>query len=208
MPRVHANERVPCVPSSPRLARVQVWDRFVRLFHWALVASVIGLVVTAHLGQQEIHMSLGTGLLMLVVARLWWGFFGAEHARFANFVTSPLGMLRYLGEIAHGHPRRYLGHNPAGGWMVLALLAVLLGLLLTGVALQATLEFEGPLVDVLRGVGDQQVHLLMEVHDYTLTALYLLVPLHLLGVLLATLQHKENLVKAMITGEKPLTTGR
>lgn len=188
--------------------KVEVWDRFVRFFHWTLALVLVGLVVSAHMGQQETHIALGNGLLLLVLVRLAWGVIGPEHARFENFVTGPRAALRYLAEIAHGHPPRYLGHNPAGGWMVLALLATVLGLLLTGFALQASIEFDGPLVAVLRGVNDRQVHQLILVHNATLKTLYLLVPLHLLGVLLASWQHRENLLAAMITGEKPITTER
>lgn len=188
--------------------KVEVWDRFVRFFHWTMVFVLVALVVSAHMGQQETHIALGNALLLLVLTRLAWGVIGPEHARFENFVTGPRAALRYLADIARGHPRRYLGHNPAGAWMVLTLLATVLGLLLTGLALQATIEFDGPLVAVLSGVSDRQVHQLILVHNAALNTLYLLVPLHLLGVLLASRQHRENLVRAMITGEKPITTER
>jgi cytochrome b len=188
--------------------KVEVWDRFVRFFHWSLVVLLLALVVSAHMGQQEMHVAFGTSLAALVLVRLAWGVIGPEHARFESFVTGPRAALRYLAEIGRGHPRRYLGHNPAGAWMVLALLATVLGLLLTGLALQATIEFDGPLTAVLSGIDDRQVHALVVFHEAALYALYILVPLHLLGVLLASRQHRENLVRAMFTGEKPITTER
>lgn len=187
---------------------IKVWDSFVRFFHWTLVGLIASLILSAHFGKQEIHQFLGFSLAAIVIGRLIWGFTGPDHARFRSFVTSPLAALRYLVEVVRGHPRRYLGHNPAGGWMVLALLANLLVLLLTGFALQATLEFSGPLVDLFSAVDDRAVHRLLQIHEITLNLLYGLVPLHLLGVALASRQHKENLVLAMITGHKPSTTER
>ena len=187
---------------------ILVWDQFVRFFHWSLVALVISLIVSAHSGRQEIHMFLGFALTALVIARLIWGVTGTTYARFSNFFTSPLTALRYLISIAKGHPKRYIGHNPAGAWMVFALLITLLLLLGTGLSLQACLEFEGPLVPLFASVNDSTVQQIMQWHRWGTNLLYVLVPLHLLGVFLAGLQHKENLVKAMITGHKPIQTER
>lgn len=187
---------------------VKVWDSFVRFFHWSQLGLIVGLILSAHFGKQEIHQFLGFSLAVIVIARLIWGVTSPGHARFRNFVTSPQAALRYLVEVLRGHPRRYLGHNPAGGWMVLALLANLVVLLVTGFVLQATLEFSGPLVELFSGVDDRTVHDLLQVHEVTLNLLYLLVPLHLLGVVLASRQHQENLALAMITGHKPSTTER
>lgn len=192
------------MPSSHR--QIKVWDRFVRTFHWSQAALIVALVLTAHFGKQDIHMFLGFALTALVLARVIWGFVGSEHARFASFVTTPVATLRYLADIVRGHPRRYIGHNPAGAWMVIALLAALSVLLVTGLALQATLEFEGPLVGALANVDDDQVHQLLSIHAIALNLIYLLVPLHLLGVAMASLQHRENLVLSMISGNKTLTS--
>lgn len=189
-------------------AKVKVWDEFVRLFHWTQLLLVLGLVASGQLGAQEIHQFLGFSLAVIVIARLVWGFVGSQHARFRNFVTSPAAALAYLRAIVAGRPARHLGHNPAGGWMVLALLSTLLVLLASGIVLQATLEFSGPLVELCRGIDDQDVHRLLELHEIALNLLYLLVPLHLLGVLLASRQHGENLVGAMLTGYKPTHTER
>lgn len=194
-----------CLPDQAPV-RVLVWDKFVRIFHWSLVALVVSLFLTAKMGKQEIHHFLGFSLAALVIGRLIWGLIGSIHARFVGFVTSPRAALRYIVDIGHGKPARYLGHNPAGAWMVLSLLAVVLVLLVTGFALQATLEFDGPLVSLLNPVDDQTVHQLLRTHDLALNVLYFLVPLHLLGVVLASRQHKENLVVAMITGFKTLNT--
>lgn len=190
-------------PAVARTAEVKVWDEFVRLFHWSQLALVLGLVLSGYFGKQEIHQFLGFSLAAIVIARLIWGFTGSPHARFRNFVVPPLALLRYLRAIVAGHPARHFGHNPAGGWMVLALLATLLVLLASGMVLQASLEFSGPLVELCRRLDDRDVHRLLQLHQLALNLLYGLVPLHLLGVLLASRQHGENLVSAMFTGYKP-----
>jgi cytochrome b len=189
-------------PEGPKT--MKVWDAFVRSFHWLLVAGVVSLVATAQFGQQEIHMALGIAVLALLVARLAWGFVGSAHARFANFAVSPFAALRYVQDIVRGHPRHYLGHNPAGAVMVFALLGLLFALGVTGLVMQATVEFEGPFVDALRWIDDRGVHEIVLAHKLAVNALYLLVPLHLIGVVLASIQHRENLVLSMIHGRKPV----
>jgi cytochrome b len=185
--------------------QVKVWDPFVRLFHWVNALLVVGVVLSAHYGHQELHMALGIDLLVLVAARLLWGAIGPEHARLRGFVTRPGEALRNLREILRGRPRRHLGHSPAGALMAAALLSVLAVLLVTGVILQATLEFEGPLVAWLRSADDDFVAVVLTVHQASVYALYMLVPLHLAGVALASLQHRENLVWAMVTGYKSIS---
>lgn len=182
--------------------RVKVWDAFVRIFHWSTVALVLTLILAAHLGMQEIHMALGIDLLALVAARLAWGVIGTTHARFSGFVVGPKTGLRYLGGVLRGRPRRHLGHNPAGGLMVVALLAVIAVALVTGLLLQAALEFEGPLVELLLPASGAFVDSLREVHRGSVHALYGLVPVHVIGVLVACAQHRENLIWSMVTGYK------
>jgi cytochrome b len=182
--------------------QVKVWDPFVRLFHWGNAILVVSLVLSAHYGWQEVHMTLGVDLLVLVAARLVWGAVGPAHARLRGFVTGPGEALRNLRDILRGRARRYLGHSPAGALMVVALLAALAVSLVTGVILQATLEFEGPFVEALRAVDDGFVAAVLDVHQASVYVLYALVPLHLAGVVLASVQHRENLVWAMITGYK------
>src|SRR5262245_25660248 len=105
-----------------RPATIKVWDGVVRAFHWSLVAAI----AVAYLAEEgePLHNAAGYIALGLVAIRIAWGFIGPRYARFADFVKSPTGVTRYLLEMARGHPRRYLGHNPAGGAMVVALLAM------------------------------------------------------------------------------------
>jgi len=192
--------------AAPARAQVKVWDPFVRLFHWGNLVLVASLIVSAHFGWQEVHMTLGVDLLILVAARLVWGVIGPEHARLRGFVRRPGEVLLNLSDILRGRAQRYLGHSPAGGLMVVALLTVLSALLITGVLLQATLEFEGPFVHWLSVADDRFVAVVLSVHEASVEALYVLVPLHLAGVALASVQHRENLVAAMVTGYKSVST--
>jgi cytochrome b len=166
---------------------VRVWDPFVRLFHWSLVAGM-GWELVAEAGT-EAHEIVGYGLLALVALRVAWGFVGSRHARFADFVTGPARVFGYLRAIAHGHPARYLGHNPAGGAMVLALLAMVAATGGTGWAMTT---------DALWGA-----EWIEELHETLADLTTALIAVHVAGVVLAALQHRENLVLAMITGRKP-----
>ena len=162
--------------------RVRVWDPFVRVFHWGLaVAVAIAFVTEDEL--QGLHTAAGYTVMGLIGARLLWGLIGPRHARWWDFVRGPRTVLAYLGDVLRGHPARYLGHNPAGGAMAVALIAGLIATTLTGLA---TLDNEG----------------MEDIHEAFAYGTLFLVPLHLLGVALASLQHKENLVRAMIDGYK------
>lgn len=173
-------------PSEP--VAIRVWDPAVRLFHWSLVAGM-AVEFLAEAGT-DLHEAVGYGLLGLVALRVLWGFVGSRHARFADFVTGPRAVLGYLGAVIRGHPRRYVGHNPAGGAMVLALLALVLATGGTGWAMTT---------DALW--GEEWIE---EIHEVLADATLVFIAAHVAGVVLASLQHRENLVAAMITGRKPV----
>ena len=182
--------------------QVRVWDRFVRVFHWSLVMTFALAYWSAKTGKHELHAWLGYFLVALVLARLLWGVYGSRFARFNNFIHAPTEVLRYLKAIASGHPRRYLGHNPAGGVMVIALLATLAFIAFTGLTVLATIDFDGPLVGTMKTMSDQEAYAAWSSHAFAVNVILVMVGLHLLGVILASLQHRENLVRAMITGYK------
>ena len=188
--------------TQPAETKTRVWDRFVRFFHWSLVIAFALAYWSAKAGKHELHAWLGYFLVGLVLARLVWGVIGSSHARFSNFVHSPTIVLRYLKAIAANRPRRFLGHNPAGGIMVVALLVTLVCITFTGLTVLAVIDFDGPLVDLLKPMSDQQAFAAWSFHVYAVNIILGLVGLHLLGVLVASIQHKENLVHAMITGYK------
>lgn len=173
-------------------ATVKVWDLFVRVFHWSLVASFAVAWFTAD-EWDRIHEWAGYAAAALVGCRIIWGFVGTKHARFSDFVRSPFSMLGYLGDVLRGQEHRYIGHNPAGGAMILALLAGIIGLGITG-WMMTTNAFWG-------------VDWVEDVHELLANAMLVLVGLHVLGVLVESLRHGENLIAAMITGRKRASNG-
>ncbi|MCF8478980.1 MAG: cytochrome b/b6 domain-containing protein [Rhodospirillum sp.] len=167
---------------------VVVWDPLVRIFHWTLVTAVLtDLVLEAG---SKIHVWAGYAVAGLVSFRLVWGIMGSRHARFTDFLRSPGVVLGYLRDLRRGDARHYLGHNPAGGAMILLLLIALVLTAGTGV-LMNTDRFWGN--SLLEGI-----------HETAANAFYILVPVHLAGVVISSLLHKENLVRAMVTGRKSL----
>ena len=188
--------------AKPAGTKIQVWDRFVRFFHWSLVISFTLSYWSAKAGKHELHAVLGYFVVGLVLARVFWGVYGSRYARFGNFIHAPAAVLNYLKAIASGHPRRYLGHNPAGGIMVMALLATLVFITFTGLTVLAVIDFDGPLLGMMKTMTDQEAYAAWSSHTYAVNIILAMVGLHLLGVILASFQHKENLVQAMITGLK------
>ncbi|MBX3596258.1 MAG: cytochrome b/b6 domain-containing protein [Rhizobiaceae bacterium] len=167
---------------------VKVWSVATRLFHWSLVASV----ATAWLTSDEFrsaHELAGYCALGLVAFRVIQGLIGERYARFSQFVRSPVHTLKYLGSMARGREARYIGHNPAGALMVLALLVTVFGTGLTG-WMQTTDTWWG-------------IEWVEEVHEVLANSLLVLIALHVAGVILASHRHGENLVRAMVNGKKP-----
>jgi cytochrome b len=167
-------------------AQVHVWDPFVRVFHWGIVV----LFATAFLSPDEkwLHEPVGYVVLALVVARIFWGFVGSGYARFSSFVASPGAVLQYLRLLWQRRAPRHLGHNPAGGAMIVLLLAMLV---VTGTS--------GWMSETDRWFGVEWV---TRLHAITAHLVLILVGLHVTGVIVSSLLHGENLVRAMITGRK------
>lgn len=183
---------------------VKVWDRSIRLFHWTLAAGFATAFLTGEFHFPEVHALVGYVLCALVAARVYWGFRGSKYARFRSFIFSPSETLAYARSMLKGNPRHYFGHNPAGALMVFALLFAVTAILATGLVTLAAIDFEGPLLFLANRVSDETGYLFREVHEALPFAALTLVALHLMGVLAGSIQHRENLVKAMITGHKPL----
>lgn len=182
--------------------QVRVWDVPVRLFHWSLVAGFAAAYVSAEMHQLAVHVWLGYALLALVAFRLVWGFTGNPYARFKSFIFTPQETLAYVRSLRGGHPAHYYGHNPAGALMVFALLGVLLAIFVSGLVTLAVIDFEGPLLFLANSVSDDTAYFFRHAHDFFVNVALLLIPLHLLGVVSGSIQHRENLVRAMITGMK------
>jgi cytochrome b len=178
--------------TPPRPARVRVWDLPVRVFHWALAASFGAAYLLSESERlRGVHVTFGYTVLGLIAFRLAWGFVGTRHARFGSFLFGPGAVLRYLRRLASGRPEHFLGHNPAGSWAIWAILGL-------GLATGATgyLTFDD--------VGGEAVE---ELHEALADAWLVVVFVHLAGVLLSSLVHRENLVAAMLSGYKNAVTG-
>lgn len=167
--------------------QLKVWDVFVRSTHWTLVVATV-LAYFSHGGLLTLHRIAGYTVIALVVARVVWGFIGSAYARFANFVPSPVGLMRYLGLLIRHREPRTQGHNPAGGAMIVLLLGMLLAIGGTGW--------------VLDSPAYRDYRPLSALHDGLSDVLMALIAVHIAGVLHASWRHKENLVAAMFTGRK------
>jgi cytochrome b len=179
---------------------VRVWDPFVRLFHWMLVLLFTLAYVTGE-DVLSLHVNAGYAVFGLVMLRVLWGFMGTPHARFSDFVYRPSRVLAYLKDTLALRAHRYLGHNPAGGAMILLMLASLLLVSVTGFAVYGLDKGAGPLA-ALAGSGEFLEEALEEVHEFFANLMVLLVAVHITGVIAESLIHRENLVKSMLTGRK------
>ncbi len=188
--------------SDKNAVQVKVWDVPVRLFHWALVAGFAAAYFSAELHKMTVHVWVGYVLIALLLFRLVWGFVGNQYARFKSFIFSPQETLAYVRTIRSGQPKHYYGHNPAGALMVFALLGLLWAMFVTGLVTLAVIDFEGPLLFLANSVSDETAYFFRHAHDWMVNFALLMIPLHLLGVVSGSLQHKENLVRAMVTGMK------
>ena len=200
---------------------VKIWDPLVRIFHWSLVATFAIAYLTGD-EESRLHELAGYAVLGLVAIRIVWGFVGTRYARFRDFVYRPSTVAAYAKDMLTGKPKRYLGHNPLGGAMIVALLVSLLATGATGFAAQQA-QAGSPTVSAITarvaawtpdivaravadddedGRGGKQEEVWGEVHEFFANLTLVLVGLHVGGVLLGSLAHRENLVRAMFTGRK------
>ena len=196
---------------------IKVWDILVRIFHWSLV---IAFFIAYFTGEEENiwHIYAGYTVLGLISFRVIWGFIGTKYARFSNFIYSPSTALQYLKGLIMKHPKHYLGHNPAGGWMVILLLTSLFVVTVSGLKVYAIEEGKGPLASsseialVSESYANsdeyeneeehEEEEFWEEIHEGATNFTLLLIFFHIIGVIVSSKYHKENLIKAMITGKK------
>ena len=195
-----AHERV-TLQKQPVSRPVLVWDAPVRLFHWLVVVLVTAAYVTLKLNWMNWHVWVGEALLALVIARLLWGCFGSETARFRSFVASPAAALRHLRHLFRREPDVQVGHNAAGGWMVLLLLALLLVETLSGLYVNNDIADEGPLSEL---VPAWLANTISTLHGLAWDVLLAAVALHVLVIALYAVIKGHNLLRPMLTGYKPL----
>jgi cytochrome b len=199
---------------------ITVWDPLVRIFHWSLVVAFTIAYVTED-EWLNLHVWAGYVVAALLAFRLVWGFIGPQHARFSDFVFSPASVMAYLKDMVALRAKRYLGHNPAGGAMVLALLLSLAATTLSGMQVYAVEKGAGPFASIAldrlspiasayadddehehEGEGHKEGGVWEEIHEFFANFTLLLVVLHISGVVISSLAHNENLPRAMVTGNK------
>ncbi len=203
---------------------IPVWDIFIRIFHWLLVLAF----TIAYLSEDDfenLHVYAGYTVLGLISFRLVWGFIGSRYAQFSNFIYSPLEIKAYLSSLLSKKPKHYLGHNPAGGVMIIALLVSLFASTLSGIKIYGVQGY-GPLADngmEFSIISEAQAHgdnkhedekkgvkkeeseeeeFWEEIHEFFSNFTLLLVFVHIAGVIVASRIHGENLIRGMITGKK------
>lgn len=174
-----------------------VWDLPLRLFHWVLALLVVAQVVTATIGgnAMEYHALGGYAILALVLFRIVWGFVGGTHARFADFVRGPSRVLDYL----RGRGSMHAGHNPLGGWSVMAMLGSLLLQATTGLFANDDVMMEGPLV---KHVSGRVSEIATQIHDVNGWVLVGLAVAHVIAVLYYLVARRQNLIAPMLSGRK------
>ena len=192
------------------------WDIFVRVFHWSLVALIIGAFISSE-DDSSIHTTIGYLVLTLIGLRIIWGFIGTKNARFTDFVKGPGEVLSYLKGLFTGNPPEYSGHNPAGGAMIVAILATLIMVCYTGVMTKSAESGEIASISAIslsitssayaddggeRWENGDSEELWEEVHEFFSGLLMALVFVHVAAVLLTWVVFGENLIRAMITGNK------
>lgn len=168
-------------------ATAKVWDPLVRVFHWSLVASFVVAWLTAD-EMQSLHEWAGYAAAALIAFRLFYGVVGTRYARFAQFIRGPRSTAAYTVDLMRHRERRYIGHNPVGALMVVALLFVMSAIATTGFMMTT---------DAYWGVGWVE-----KTHEMLADLMLVLVGLHIFGVVWASIVHQENLVRAMVTGRK------
>jgi cytochrome b len=183
------------------MTSVRVWDIPVRSFHWLLALSILGLFVTGKLGGNwmEWHKKIGFFVLGLIAFRIIWGFIGSHHARFKNFVRGPKAVLSYAKNLFSEKSEKYIGHNPMGGVSVLALLAAVGFQAVSGLFANDDIMLEGPYASMVsKALSDQMTKL----HHLNSDLILILIGVHLSAIGFYAVYKQENLIEAMITGEK------
>lgn len=179
---------------------INVWDPLVRLFHWTLVTAFAVTWLTED-EWMTLHSYAGYLIVALLLFRLFWGVIGPRYARFADFVKSPSTVIDYLKDLKKMRAKRYVGHNPAGGAMIVALLISLVVTTITGMLAYGAVG-SGLLSGLFATSSSFGSELFEEVHEFFANFTLLLVVVHVGGVIFESLVHKENLVRSMFTGTK------
>lgn len=190
-----------CDIGGKRMRQIKVWDLPVRLFHWAIVLLILAAWVTQYVDRMDIHIWIGEWILTLLLFRVVWGFIGSDTARFVRFLRSPVAALRHLRHIRRREPDTEIGHNAAGGWMVLVMLALIGVQTGTGLFSNDDGDTEGPLMHL---VGKERSDWLSHIHYLNFKAIEVVIVLHLTAIVTYAVLKRQNLVGPMLTGKKSM----
>ncbi|MBL6958771.1 MAG: cytochrome b/b6 domain-containing protein [Rhodospirillales bacterium] len=195
-------------PATGTKGATRVWDLPTRIFHWSLVALIATGLLSGYFAPAwwlDIHSWAGYGIAGLIIFRLVWAVFGFEYSRFSNFTYAPGETLRHLRSFLRRQPGHYTGHNPLGAMMVFALIAVISGIVVSGLVSLGGKEDQGPLATVASySVGKTAD----DIHEILAGILVGLIGLHIGGVLVESILSRENLVRSMISGWKTRLSSR
>ena len=202
MPR-STTARLPIGPAKPRVPNLlmRVWDAPVRLFHWTVSLLILFSYVSITQGWMQLHFLSGYTILTLLLFRLAWGFVGSDTARFRQFLRSPIAGLAHLRAIGKREPDTEIGHNAAGGWMVLALLAAIATQVGTGLFSNQDGFVEGPLAHHVSGKTSDWI---TGIHGQSFWVLAGFIALHVVAITVYLVIKRQNLVTPMLTGRKRL----
>ncbi len=181
--------------------RMPIWDLPTRLFHWVLVVLLFTSWLSAWRNAMRLHILCGLCVLALLLFRALWGLIGSDTARFSHFVKSPFAGLGHLMRIARREPDTEVGHNAAGGWMILFMLAILAVQVGTGLCSNDDVFTEGPLALI---VGKDRSDWLSHIHRLNFILIEIVVAVHVLTIIAYRVLKGQNLVMPMITGKKRL----
>lgn len=182
---------------------ILVWDLPTRIFHWLLFVTLVGSWVTHELGLEwtEMHMWFGYTALTLALFRIIWGFVGPAHARFSDFLAGPRQVIAYARAWQEGPPPKYAGHNPLGGWAIVAMLAAVLVQGTSGMFNADEIMYSGPWHGA---VSESLADAAEEIHEINFNIFLALIGLHLAAVASYWIRWRTNLVTPMLTGHKPV----
>ena len=178
-----------------------IWDLPIRLFHWILVVLLVTSWLTERLNYMRLHVICGLTILTLLLFRVVWGFVGSDTARFSRFLKNPIEALRHLMQLTRREPDTEVGHNAAGGWMVIGLLALLFIQVGTGLCANDDVLTEGPLA---RMTGKEWSDWLTHIHGLNFRLIEIAVVLHVFAIITYRVLKGHNLLLPMLTGKKRL----
>jgi cytochrome b len=199
----HDEPRAEAVMASERgqVRKVKVWDVPTRLFHWVLALGILAAYLSHEFSTIERHMQIGYVVLTLVVFRLIWGVVGSQTSRFADFVPTPQATLAYVRASLGGRPPKTVGHNPLGSILIYVMLILVAFQAGTGLFANDAIFSEGPLAKL---VSDDTSDLLTDWHEQSFWILVGCIAVHVTANVVNELVLREPLIRAMITGNKPL----